>query len=281
MIDALRTKYQLTTLLIALQISKSSYFYQRKALNRQDKYANVRPRLHVIFSQSYESYGYRRMQAELAAEGSHLSEKVIRRLMSEEGLAVTITRCRKYNSYAGEITPSVPNLLARDFTAEAPNQKWVTDITEFSIQVGKIYLSPIIDCFDGQITSWSIGTNPNAELVNTMLAAAAKGLPSGSQPIVHSDRGAHYRWPGWIELMSRYELTRSMSKKGSAPDNAQAESFFGHLKMEFFYNRDWRGTSKEEFISGLDSYIEWYNTKRRKISLGGKSSEEYRHSKAA
>jgi len=280
-IDALRTKYQLTTLLIALQISKSSYFYQRKALNRQDKYANVRPRLHVIFSQSYESYGYRRMQAELAAEGSHLSEKVIRRLMSEEGLAVTITRCRKYNSYAGEITPSVPNLLARDFTAEAPNQKWVTDITEFSIQVGKIYLSPIIDCFDGQITSWSIGTNPNAELVNTMLAAAAKGLPSGSQPIVHSDRGAHYRWPGWIELMSRYELTRSMSKKGSAPDNAQAESFFGHLKMEFFYNRDWRGTSKEEFISGLDSYIEWYNTKRRKISLGGKSSEEYRHSKAA
>lgn len=144
-IDALRTKYQLTTLLIALQISKSSYFYQRKALNRQDKYANVRPRLHVIFSQSYEGYGYRRMQAELAAEGSHLSEKVIRRLMSEEGLVVTITRCRKYNSYAGEITPSAPNLLARDFAAEASNLKWVTDITEFSIQAGKIYLSPIID----------------------------------------------------------------------------------------------------------------------------------------
>lgn len=121
----------------------------------------------------------------------------------------------KYNSYAGEITPSVPNLLARDFAAEAPNQKWVTDITEFSIQAGKIYLSPIIDCFDGQITSWPIGTKPNAELVNTMLAAAAKGLPSGSQPIVHSDRGAHYRWPGWIELISRYELTRSMSKRAA------------------------------------------------------------------
>jgi hypothetical protein len=102
-IDTLRMKYQLTTLLIALQISKSSYFYQRKALNRQDKYANVRSRLHVIFSQSYESYGYRRMQAELAAEGSHLSEKVIRRLVSAEGLAVTITKCRKYNSYAGEL----------------------------------------------------------------------------------------------------------------------------------------------------------------------------------
>ncbi|QVI31717.1 IS3 family transposase [Lacticaseibacillus zeae] len=119
------------------------------------------------------------------------------------------------------------------------------------------------------------------QILDRFLAAAAKGLPSGSQPIVHSDRGAHYRWPGWIELMSRYELTPSMSKKGSAPDNAQAESFFGHLKMEFFYNRDWRGTSKEEFISGLDSHVEWYNTKRRKNSFGGKSSEEYRHSKAA
>lgn len=79
--------------------------------------------------------------------------KVIRRLMAEEGLAVIITRCRKYSSYAGEITPSIPNLLARDFIAEAPNQKWVTDITEFSIQVEKIYLSPIIDCFDNQITN--------------------------------------------------------------------------------------------------------------------------------
>lgn len=80
--------------------------------------------------------------------------------------------------------------------------------------------------------------------------------------------------------MGDAELTRSMSKRGSAFDNAQAESFFGHLKMEFFYNRDSRGTSKEEFISGLDSYIEWYNTKRRKNSLGGKSSKEYRHIKA-
>ena len=84
--------------------------------------------------------------------------------MVEENLVVTITRCRKYSSYAGEITPAVPNELNRDFSAEKPNHKWVTDISKFSIQAGKIYLSPMIDCFDGLITSWTIGTSPNAEL---------------------------------------------------------------------------------------------------------------------
>lgn len=280
-IDALRSKYPLKTLLAALQLSKSSYFYQHTAMAREDKYAQVRPRLHAIFKQNYSSYGYRRMTGELRDEGIRLSEKVVRRLMAEEGLYVTVTRCRKYSSYAGEITPAVPNLLARDFTADRPNEKWVTDITEFSIQTGKVYLSPIIDCFDGQITSWSIGTSPNAELVSTMLKAAAETLNDNEKPVVHSDRGAHYRWPVWIALMENYELTRSMSKKASTPDNAQAESFFGHLKTEFFYNRSWQGVPVQDFMNQLDIYIEWYNTKRRKNSLGGKSSQEYRYGAVA
>ncbi len=216
-IDALRDKYSLNTLLKALQLSKSSYFYQRDAIAKGDKYEAIRPRLKVIFKQNYESYGYRRIKMELDDEGIHLSEKVIRRLMSEEGLEVTVTRCRKYSSYAGEITPAVPNILDRDFQAEAPNQKLVTDITEFSIQAGKVYLSPLIDCFDGQITSWTIGTSPNAELVNTMLSAAAETFTLNEKPIVHSDRGAHYRWPGWIELMNGFGFTRSMSKKSQHP----------------------------------------------------------------
>lgn len=162
-----------------------------------------------------------------------------------------------------------------------PNEKWVTDITEFSIQTGKVYLSPIIDCFYGQITSWSIGTSLNAELVSTMLKVAAETLNDNEKPVVHSDRGAHYRWPVWIALMEKYELTRSMSKKASTPDNAQAESFFGHLKTEFFYNRNWQGVSVQDFMNQLDIYIKWYNTKRRKNSLGGKSPQEYRHGAVA
>ena len=141
-IDALRDRYALNTLLTALQLSKSSYFYQRDAIAKSDKYAAVRPRLKTIFNQNYESYGYRRMKMELSDEGVSLYEKVIRRLMAEESLEVTITRCRKYSSYAGEITPAVPNVLNRNFQADGPNQKLVTDITKFSIQAGKVYLSP-------------------------------------------------------------------------------------------------------------------------------------------
>lgn len=165
-------------------------------------------------------------------------KKVIRRLMKEENLQVINRRYQKYSSYAGEISPAVPNLLRRDFNANKPNQKWVTDITEFIIQAGKIYLSPIIDCFDGQIVSWTIGRHPNAELVNTMLRAALETLTEAEKPIIHSDRGAHYRWPVWIQLMKEHQLPRSMSKKVYTPDNSQAESFFGHLKTEFFYSQN-------------------------------------------
>ena len=165
------------------------------------------------------------------------SEKVIRRLMKEENLAVRCVKQRKYSSYAGEISPEVANIVNRDFHAEAPNTKWLTDITEFSISAGKIYLSPITDCFDGLAVSWSIGTSPSADLVNGMLDEAISLLKENEHPIIHSDRGAHYRWPGWIQRMDAAWLTRSMSKKGCSPDNSACEGFFGRLKNEMFYDR--------------------------------------------
>ena len=134
--------------------------------------------------------------------------------MKEDKLTVLSIKRKKYNSYKGEITPAVPNVIKRDFHAEQPNMKWLTDITEFHIPAGKIYLSPIIDCFDGLPVSWTIGTSPDAALVNTMLDNAIGTLKENEHPIVHSDRGAHYRWPGWIERMENAGLTRSMSRKG-------------------------------------------------------------------
>ena len=139
-----------------------------------------------------------------------------------------------------------------------------------------MYLSPIIVCFDGLVTSWSIGTSPDAELVNGMLDAAISTLNPGEQPIVHSDRGAHYRWPGWLDRMKEAGLTRSMSKKGYSPDNAACEGFFGRLKNEMFYHRSWAGVSIEEFIAILNDYLHWYNEKRIKMSLGAMSPLEYR-----
>lgn len=126
------------------------------------------------------------------------------------------------------------------------------------------------------ITSWEISTSPNADLVNSMLDEAISTLKENEHPLVHSDRGCHYRWPGWISRMLQAGLLRSMSKKGCTPDNAACEGLFGRVKNEMFYNHNWQGVSINQFVKLLDDYLVWYNEKRIKVSLGSKSPIEYR-----
>lgn len=126
--------------------------------------------------------------------------------------------------------------------------------------------------------AWTIGESPNAELVNTMLDQGIALLKENEKPIIHSDRGCHYRWPDWIKRMEKAGLIRSMSKKGCSPDNSACEGFFGILKNEMFYDRDWESVSIQEFIFKLNEYIIWFKEKRIKMSLGGVSPMEYRRS---
>ena len=277
-IDAVEDKYSLHQLLKCLCMAKSSYYYQRAVMKQSDKYAEIRIRIKIIFQENRNCYGYRRIHGELKKIGITVSEKIVRRIMKEEHLTVPTKRMKKYSSYKGEITPEVDNIINRDFHAEQPNTKWLTDITEFAIPAGKVYLSPVIDCFDGMVVKWNIGTTPDSILVNKMLEDAIGTLLPSEHPLVHTDRGCHYRWTGWIERMQAAGLTRSMSKKGCSPDNAAGEGFFGRLKNEMFYGRSWVGVSMDDFINEINSYIEWYNTKRIKQSLGYMSPAEYRHS---
>lgn len=277
-IDALRSTYKLKDLLQVFSMAKSSYCYQKAVLRAPDKYAELRTQMRAIFKESNKSYGYRRIHCIIRKKGQRVSEKIVRRIMQEDGLTVIPVKKAKYNSYKGELTPAVPNLLERDFHANAPNEKWLTDITEFHIPAGKVYLSPIIDCFDGLPVAWSVCTSPNAEMVNSMLDLAVCSLAGHEHPIIHSDRGCHYRWPGWIERMERHHLTRSMSKKGCSPDNSACEGFFGRMKNEMFYGRSWFGVSVEDFMDQVDRYMHWYSEKRIKMSLGGLSPLEYRRS---
>ena len=277
-IDAVEDKYSLHQLLKCLCMAKSSYYYQRAVMKQSDKYAEIRIRIKIIFQENRNCYGYRRIHGELKKIGITVSEKIVRRIMKEEHLTVPTKRMKKYSSYKGEITPEVDNIINRDFHAEQPNTKWLTDITEFAIPAGKVYLSPVIDCFDGMVVKWNIGTTPDSILVNKMLEDAIGTLLPLEHPLVHTDRGCHYRWTGWIERMQAAGLTRSMSKKGCSPDNAACEGFFGRLKNEMFYGRSWVGVSMDDFINEINSYIEWYNTKRIKQSLGYMSPAEYRHS---
>ena len=275
LVDALQETYRLQELLTAVNLPRSSYYYHREALRRPDKYAEARQAIARIFDNNYRCYGYRRIGQSLRQYGTPLSEKVVRRLMTEEGLVVGSASRRRFSTYRGEISPAPENIIARDFQSPAPNEKWLTDITEFPVPDGKVYLSPMIDCFDGLVVSWSISASPNAELVNAMLDEAISTLAPGERPVVHSDRGCHYRWPGWLERLEAAELTRSMSRKGCTPDNAACEAFFGRLKVEFFYARQWTGTTMEQFVAELDAYIRWYNESRIKMSLGGRSPIEY------
>lgn len=230
MIDAPRTHSQLKALLLTFDMAKSSYCYQWQINRLADKYALIKQRMRELFEQNRSCYGYRRLHCLLKQQGIIVSEKIVRRIMKQENLTGQYTKKRRFNAYAGEIGIAAPNLVNRDFHATKPNQKWLTDITEFSLPEGRVYLSPIIDCYDGMSISWSIGTSPNAKLVNSMLDKAVATLSPNEKPIIHSDRGGHYRWPEWVNRVKRAGLTRSMSRKGCSSDNAACEGFFGSLK---------------------------------------------------
>ena len=262
-----------------LKISKSSYEYHRVRLTLPDKLASVRDRITAIFWENNACYGYRRIWGVLKAEGIRISEKVVRRIMSKQGLKVRYEpKMKRWSSYEGELSGAVKNLVKRDFHSGLPNFLWLTDITEFSLTDFKCYLSPVIDCFDGKVVSWNVSRHPDASLANDMLDDAIATLVDGEHPIIHTDRGAHYRWPGWIERCDKAGLNRSMSAKGYTPDNAACEGFFGRLKNEFFYHRNWRETNYEQFVEKLKFYIEWYNDIRIKKSLGWMSPVQFRKS---
>ena len=213
-IGALREKYALPMLLTYFHMARSSYYYQQAVMNKPDKYHPFREQITSVFHENRGVYGYRRIHLALKRKGITLSEKVIRHIMNEEGLAAFVPKRAKYSSYLGEITPEVDNIISRDFHAKQPYEKLLTDITEFALPDGKLYLSAMIDCFDGMVIGWTIGPRPNADLVNTMLDGVIAELPDGCYPTVHSDRGCHYRWPGWIQRMKEAGLTRSLSKRG-------------------------------------------------------------------
>ena len=196
--------------------------------------------------------------------------------MAELSLKVMLRKARKYSSYQGEITPAPENHIQRNFHADHPNEKWLTDITELAAADGKVYLSPVIDCFDGLVVTWKTSQNPNANLTNGMLIDAVSTLMARGKPILHTDRGVHYRWDSWIQIMQKAGLTRSMSRKACSPDNAACERFFGRLKNEMNCEHHWNRKSRTQLIQEVDDYIRWYNKKRIKLSLGEKSPSAYR-----
>ena len=252
----------------AVGIPHGTYHYRLNAMNGPDRDAWLLPLVEEAFENSEKRYGYKRVHLELKGMGITVSAKQVMRLMTKHGMVPLHKSAKRYSSCKGELTKAPANLVNRDFHADRPNMLWVTDLTEFSIPAGKAYLSPIIDCYDGLPVAWTIGTSPNAALSDGMLSDACSTLGEDEKPVIHSDRGCHYRWAEWIRICEDNRLTRSMSAKGCSPDNAAAEGFFGRLKQEFFHKRSFAGVSMGGFIDMLDDYMVWYRDKRIKTEFG-------------
>jgi len=266
-IDALEKKYPLLRLMRTMNLAHSCYYYHLSLSNPIDKLETLTEQIRQIFTESYESYGYRRIQLELNKSGLIKSEKIIRRLMKKMEFYPKKKKTHAYSSYQGEITPALDNLVNRCFSAELKNELWLTDITEFSIPAGKLYCSPIIDCYDGLIVSWSLSESPNAALANSSLKQACETLSGQERPVIHSARGGHYRWLEWIEMTEKCDLIRSMSKKGYSADNSACEGFFGRMKNECFYERDFSVYTMKMFKDYINHYLNWHNNDRIKLKF--------------
>lgn len=197
----------------------------------------------------------------------------MQKLIKVLGLVCRV-RIKKYKSYKGEVGKIAPNLLERDFSANKPNEKWVTDVTEFSLFGEKLYLSPILDLYNSEIISYNLSRTPNFPQTVAMLEMAFEHLPDNSNLILHSDQGWQYQMKGYQTMLCDKGIRQSMSRKGNCLDNAVMENFFGHLKSELLYLANF--SSVEHFVSELVDYLDYYNNRRIKAKLQGLSPVQYR-----
>ena len=235
-------------------------------MNSRDKYEDAKAEMTAIYHENKGRYGYRRITMELRNRKLPLNHKTVQRLMKELGLVCHV-RMKKYRSYKGEVGKIAPNLLKRDFSTTAPNQKWVTDVTEFSLFGEKIYLSPILDLHSSDLVSYVISDRPVLSMVMNMLDSAASQLPLGAAPILHSDQGWQYQHKLYQKKLADYGIIQSMSRKGNCLDNAVMDNFFGLLKSELLYLQEF--DSMEHFKQELIDYLDYYNNCRIKAKLKG------------
>ena len=243
-----------------------------------------------IFYTHKGRYGYRRITLELTNRGFHINHKKVKRLMKRLGL-YGIAPKAKYKSYKGAINGTVKNQLLnkvvdeenhktcyeRDFTTTKCDEKWTTDISEFHIAAGKLYLSPILDMHSREIISFSISNSPNYEQTKEMLNYAFKTHKDLKGLIFHSDQGWQYQMQPYHKVLKEQGIIQSMSRKGNCLDNSPLENFFGIMKREMFYGHEYEFKTLDELRIAMKEYIKYYNTQRITVKLKGLTPIQYRN----
>lgn len=273
MVCELRHQYPLDILLSVSKIARSSYYYHVKTSSVLNKHEGAKKEINKIYNDHKGRYGYRRITLEMKNRGNVINHKTVSKLMSGLGLKSLIRR-KKYISYKGDTNEAAPNLFKQDFKAEKPFLKWATDVTEFKVKDKKVYLSPIIELFNGEIISYDLSESPNFKQVSDMLEDAFKTLKGHERPTLHSDQGWQYRMAKYKQMLNDQGITQSMSRKGNCYDNAIIENFFGTIKSEMFYLKKY--ISIDELKNDIKEYIRYYNNDRIKINLKGMSPIKYR-----
>ena len=269
----LRHKYDLDLLLDRISMARSSFYYHQKRTQTKDKYQEIKELIKTIYNKHKGRFGYRRITLILKQKGIVINHKTVLSLMKSLGLK-SVIRIKKYKSYKGEQGKIAPNILQRNFKATRPNEKWATDVTEFNVSGNKLYLSPIIDLFNGEIISYELSERPNFAQIVTMLKKSFKKLPNTTDLILHSDQGWQYQMKQYQTILKEKGIKQSMSRKGNCLDNAIIENFFGILKSELFYLKKYK--SINELKNEIKEYIDYYNNERIKLNLKGMSPIQYR-----
>ena len=254
-------------------MARSTFYYHIKRLSMPDGYKAVSRCIRMIFDKHHGRYGYRRITEQLHNDGVCINHKTVQKLMKQMSLKAKQKK-QRYRSYEGEIGKVAPNVINRDFKAMVPDQKWATDVTQIKIKDRRVYLSPIMDMFNGEIVSYVISDSPDLKMVMSMLHGAFKKRNIQGGLIFHSDQGWHYQHEMYQKALQDRNIIQSMSRKGNCLDNAMMENFFGLMKNELLYLQEW--DSIDQFKKALRNYIKYYNNDRIKLRLKGKSPVQYR-----
>ena len=253
-----KEKYSISEMCRFFEVSRSGYYGYVKRIDVPARDLPLAEKIRECQEHSHSTYGYRRVHIWLERQGIHKNPKTVLRVMQKYNLLSEVRR-KKYHNYTNGIY-KYPNHLARDFRADRPNEKWVTDISYIRTGQGFLYLSVIRDLYDNSIVAYKTGTEQNINLVlSTIRAAKRKEKVTGSLHL-HSDQGFQYTSQAYYSLTKSYHITPSMSSRGNPYDNAMAENFFSILKTECIYRTKLKTYEEARLL--IDEYIQFYNNER-------------------
>ncbi|WP_156108874.1 IS3 family transposase [Planococcus sp. PAMC 21323] len=270
--------FRLKDVLKIVNLPEATYHYHRQRFGSEDMDHEWKTVIQSLFEKHEGRYGYRRIHLELQAQGYVINHKKVQRLMGVLALkCVKFIRKSRYKSYKGKVGTIAKNRMNRRFSTPHALQKLTTDVTEFKCTgEEKLYLSPIMDLYNGEIIGLSMAKRPTLDFVMESLHEALPTITGQAvyRTTIHSDQGWHYQHAAWVKALKKQQIFQSMSRKGTCADNAAMENFFGLLKQEMYYGEPW--VPYDELKRRIDQYIFYYNNECIKQKLAGMSPVEYR-----